>query len=145
MEINVPSDPESRVFTTERGAPVRLSNFRSVFSEARDASKLPRWVTPYTLRHTAASLLAQQGVPVTTAACLLGYDPAVYLRAYIHLYPGDLRAAADALEVARQAMGRTWLISPAVAGTYSGDVEGHAGNSRGRPKLSSSVSARIAI
>ena len=129
MEINVPSDPESRVFTTERGAPVRLSNFRSVFSEARDASKLPRWVTPYTLRHTAASLLAQQGVPVTTAACLLGYDPAVYLRAYIHLYPGDLRAAADALEVARQAMGRTW---PDLLPTR-GDVQ------RGRRKVTRGI------
>ena len=96
METNVPSDPESRIFTTERGAPVRLSNFRSVFSEARDTAELPSWVTPYTLRHTAASLLAQQGVPVTTAASLLGHDPAIYLRTYAHLYPGDLRAAADA-------------------------------------------------
>ena len=135
MEINVPSDPESRVFTTERGAPVRLSNFRSVFSEARDASKLPRWVTPYTLRHTAASLLAQQGVPVTTAACLLGYDPAVYLRAYIHLYPGDLRAAADALEVARSGDGPNVAdLSPRGAGTYSGDVERSRGEFAGKTK-----------
>jgi integrase len=141
METNVPSDPESRIFTTERGSPVRLSNFRSVFSEARDTAELPSWVTPYTLRHTAANLLAQQGVPVTTAASLLGHDPAIYLRTYAHLYPGDLRAAADALEVARSGDGSNISdLSPRDAGTS----KAHAGNSRGRSKVSNSEPTRIA-
>ena len=142
MEINVPSDPESRIFTTERGAPVRLSNFRSVFSEARDASKLPRWVTPYTLRHTAASLLAQQGVPVTTAAVCLAMT-----RRSISAPTSTSTRATSAQQRTRsrsrvQAMGRTWLISPRGG---AGTPKGHTGNSRGRSKLSSSVSARIAI
>jgi integrase len=58
-------------------------------------------VTPYTLRHTCASLLAQRGVPVVTATAITGHDPAMYLRTYTHLYPGDLQDAAAALESAR--------------------------------------------
>ena len=56
------------------------------------------------LRHTAASLLAQSGVPVAAAAASLGHDPAIFLRAYAHLYPGDLGAVADAMDAARTAV-----------------------------------------
>ena len=50
----------------------------------------------------ADSLIAQQGVPVSAAAAALGHDPAIFLRTYAHLYPGDLRGVADAMDVARQ-------------------------------------------
>jgi hypothetical protein len=46
-------------------------------------------------------LLAKRGVPVATAAALMGHDPAMYLRTYTHLYPGDLQRAANAQESAR--------------------------------------------
>ncbi len=62
---------------------------------------LPPWITPYTLRHTCASLLARQGVHPTVAADVLGHDPAVYLRTYAHLYPEDRARAAAALDAAR--------------------------------------------
>ena len=62
------------------------------------------WATPYVLRHTAASLLAQSGVPVTAAAASLGHEPAIFLRTYAHLYPGDLAAVADAMDAARSAV-----------------------------------------
>jgi hypothetical protein len=45
--------------------------------------------------------MAQSGVPVTAAAAALGHDPAVFLRTYAHLYPGDLKAVADAMDLAR--------------------------------------------
>ena len=44
------------------------------------------------------------GVPVSTAAAALGHDPAIYLRIYAHLYPGDLRSAADAMDAVRTAV-----------------------------------------
>ena len=65
---------------------------------------LPGWATPYVLRHTAASLLAQSGVPVTAAAASLGHNPAIFLRTYAHLYPGGLGAVADAMDAARSAV-----------------------------------------
>ena len=52
----------------------------------------------------AASLLAQSGVPVTAAAASLGHDPAIFLRTYAHLYPGDLGTVADAMDAARAAV-----------------------------------------
>jgi len=79
---------------------------------AVEQAGLPPSATPYVLRHTAASLMAQQGVPVSTAAAALGHDPAIYLRTYAHLYPGDLRSAADAMDAVRLAA-RTGKTTPA--------------------------------
>lgn len=98
---NVGAGPEALVFTTTGGQPVRLRNFRRLFSETVQAAGLTAWITPYTLRHTCASLLARQGVHPTVAADILGHDPAVYLRTYPHLYPEDRARAASALEAAR--------------------------------------------
>ncbi len=98
---NVGADPEALVFTTPGGQPLRLRNFRRLFSQVVSSAGLPAWVTPYTLRHTCASLLARQGVHPAVAADILGHDPAVYLRTYAHLYPEDRARAATALDAAR--------------------------------------------
>ena len=45
--------------------------------------------------------MAQRGVPVSAAAAALGHDPAIFLRTYAYLYPGDLRAVADATDLIR--------------------------------------------
>lgn len=95
-------DPDPLLFTTLSGDPVRLSNWRHrVWNPAAKKLNFPKWATPYALRHTAASLLAQRGVPVSAAAASLGHDPAIFLRTYAHLYPGDLRSVADAMDRAR--------------------------------------------
>ena len=73
--------------------------------KARAEAGLPEWVTPYTFRHTTASLLAHSGVGPHVAAKMLGNDPAVYLRTYAHLYPEDLRSAACALDGLRTTEG----------------------------------------
>jgi hypothetical protein len=91
-----------------RSVMVRMSNWRhKVWNPAALELELPQWATPYVLRRTAASLMAQQGVPVSAAAAALGHDPAIFLRTYAHLYPGDLRAVADAMDVARQSAHRS--------------------------------------
>jgi integrase len=97
-----PSDSDALIFTTPSGDPVRLSNWRHrVWQPAADELGFPSWATPYVLRHTAASLMAQRGVPVSAAAASLGHDPAIFLRTYAHLYPGDLRSVANAMDGAR--------------------------------------------
>lgn len=94
------------LFTTPTGTPLRGSNFRNgPLRKAVLASGVTTPVTPYTFRHTAASLLAKASVPASTAAAMLGHDPAVFLRTYAHLYPEDLRVAADALERIRTGVG----------------------------------------
>ena len=102
LAAHVDDDPLALIFTTQSGTPVRISNWRhKVWQPAADKLELPKWATPYVLRHTAASLMAQRGVPVSAAAAALGHDPAIFLRTYAHLYPEDLRAVADAMDRAR--------------------------------------------
>ncbi|HTU36672.1 MAG TPA: tyrosine-type recombinase/integrase [Acidimicrobiales bacterium] len=102
LSAHVDGDPEALLFTTPSNTPVRISNWRhKVWQPAAERLALPSWATPYVLRHTAASLMAQRGVPVSAAAAALGHDPAIFLRTYAHLYPGDLRAVADAMDVVR--------------------------------------------
>jgi integrase len=63
MAANVASDQDAPIFSTPTGTRVRLSNWRQkVWQPAIKKSGLPDNVTPYVLRHTAASLMAQQGV-----------------------------------------------------------------------------------
>jgi len=124
LKTSVDGDPEAPMFTMKSGTRLRLSNFRSVWDAACDRAGLPDWATPYVLRHTAASLMAQRGVPVTTAAAVLGHDPSIYLSTYAHLYPGDLRAAAAAMDDAR---------SDARSGKRNvAAFKSHAGIARGR-------------
>jgi integrase len=102
VETYVEPSAAAFLFTTPLGDPVRMSNWRHrVWDPAAAELKFPQWATPYVLRHTAASLLAQQGVPVSAAAASLGHDPAIFLRTYAHLYPGDLRSVANAMDDAR--------------------------------------------
>ncbi len=69
-----------------------MSNWRHrVWEPAAVKLQPPKWATPYVLRHTAASLLAQQGVPVMAAAASLGHDPAIVLRTYATSTPATSR------------------------------------------------------
>jgi len=104
LDEHVANRPDASIFSATDGSMVRLSNWRHrIWQPAVEQAGLPSGSTPYVLRHTAASLMAQQGVPVSTAAAALGHDPAIYLRTYAHLYPGDLRSAADAMDAVRTA------------------------------------------
>jgi integrase len=54
-------------------------------------------VTPHTLRHTAATWLMQQGVPVWEAAGFLGMSPAMVEQTYGHHHPAHMRGAVEAI------------------------------------------------
>ncbi|MGD1098450.1 MAG: site-specific integrase [Bryobacteraceae bacterium] len=59
--------------------------------------KLPRGVSLHSLRHTYASILIKQGVPITTISAMLGHtDPATTMRIYAHMLPGGESEAAEA-------------------------------------------------
>jgi integrase len=88
---------DSAAFRSPLGYDFRQSNFRHAVKLAARNAKLPDWVTPYTLRHTCATILARAGVPVHVAAAYMGHDPAVFLRTYAHLFANDLSAAAQAI------------------------------------------------
>ena len=76
LEAHVDDRADAPIFTTPTGDRVRLSNWRHrVWQPAVTQLEFPAWATPYVLRHTAASLMAQSGVPVTAAAAHSGTTP----------------------------------------------------------------------
>ena len=89
------------VFTNRAGGPVSPQNFlRREFYLALERAGLPR-VRFHDLRHTAASLVLAQGVPIPQVSRLLGHsDPSVTLRVYAHALPDREHEAADALSAA---------------------------------------------
>lgn len=51
------------------------------------------------LRHTAATLLMAEGVPIKVASEMLGHaDIGITLRAYSHVLPGMQQQAAEAMD-----------------------------------------------
>ena len=96
------SSRSRRSWRSSAGSPVRIANWRhGVWQPAANEIGRPAWATPYVLRHTAASLLAQRGVPVSAVAAALGHDPAMFLRTYAHLYPGGLGSGRRCDDVIR--------------------------------------------
>lgn len=84
------------VVVDELGNPMRPERYGDLFQAHARAAKLPR-IRLHDLRHTAASLLKSKGVPMLTAASLLGHDPMIFAKVYGHDYEEDLRRASDAL------------------------------------------------
>jgi len=82
-----------------------LGNWRKrVFTPAKTAAGTPD-ATPYTLRHSFASLLIWEGRPITYVAAQLGHSPAMTLRTYAHVFEEfedvDRTSAEAAIERAR--------------------------------------------
>jgi integrase len=93
--------PNDYVFTSRTGSPLRSGNFRrDVFDPAARATGLDG-LTPHELRHTAASVLVDQGANVLAGARQLGHaDPSVTLRIYADLFDDHLDEVADRLDQA---------------------------------------------
>ena len=95
-------DPESLVFTGERGAAVSQANFRKrVFQPAAERAKVLRDGEPPTvhdLRHTAISLWLQRGLTPFEVAKMVGHtDLKMIERRYGHLYEHALQEKIDRL------------------------------------------------
>lgn len=84
------------VVVNEVGVPMRPERYGDLFQAHAAAANLPR-IRLHDLRHTAATLLKSKGVPMLTAASLLGHDPMIFAKVYGHDYEDDLRRASDAL------------------------------------------------
>jgi integrase len=93
--------PDDLVFTSPRGEVMRNHNFRRrVFTPAAVAIGVPG-LTPYNLRHTAASIAVQAGANVKAVQSMLGHaSAAMTLDVYAGLFGDDLDAVADRLDEA---------------------------------------------
>ncbi len=88
-------DPQ--VFLSRDGRalhPNRVHNTWTTVRRKAEAAGLPR-LKFHELRHTHASIMLAQGVPVVDVARRLGDTPETVLRVYAHAIPGQDRAAAE--------------------------------------------------
>lgn len=97
---HVASEADALVFTSPKGEPLRISNWRRrVWRPACQASGMPDGLRIHDLRHTAASLLVSAGANVKVVQRHLGHSTATQtLDRYAHLFTEDLEAVADRLD-----------------------------------------------
>jgi integrase len=83
------------VFVTETGAPIHFSDLVKQFKGALKKAELPN-IRFHDLRHTAATLLLADGVPLVTVSKILGHSsPAITATIYAHALD-DHKASAIA-------------------------------------------------
>ena len=86
------------MFTTAIGTPLDPDNVRRYVSRLTTAAGLGHW-TPTELRHSAASLLLAQGMPLEVVSEVLGHSSIRITKdVYGHLMRPQLRSAADAMD-----------------------------------------------
>lgn len=78
------------------GNPITPAAFSTAFQRHAAAAELPR-IRLHDMRHSAISILLQQGVPVVTVARLAGHDPAMTMSVYGHATDDTARLATDLL------------------------------------------------
>jgi integrase len=88
-------DESEPLFTTTRqDRPLSGSNWRTVWDAAVKAAGVPA-CSPHVCRHTAASWLVQDGVPLFDVQALLGHESHQTTQRYSHLAP-DAHASVQA-------------------------------------------------
>lgn len=86
------------VFASRVGTPITASNIRRDFRKLLKESGLPK-IRFHDLRHTAASLMLNHGIPVLIASKRLGHSkPSVTIDIYGHLMPSKQEEAADLMD-----------------------------------------------
>lgn len=91
---------EDLLFTWEDGRPVRPDFITKVFVKSQTGLQVPR-LKLHELRHTHATMLLREHVPVHIVAKRLGHkDPSVTLNTYADAIPDDDGRAADAFSQA---------------------------------------------
>ena len=86
------------MFSNERGQPLWRSHIRKAWIEILKRAGLPS-MRVHDLRHTAASLLLADGVPVKVVSEALGHsDVTTTLRIYAHVIEGAQEQAASTMD-----------------------------------------------
>jgi len=85
------------VFRTPLGTPIDPDNFRNGMYRATEQAGIGRW-SPHALRHSAASFLIAQGVPMKIVSEMLGHSSIrITADVYGHLFDDAGAVAADAM------------------------------------------------
>ena len=86
------------VFPSGAGTPITASNIRRAFRKLLAVSGLPK-IRFHDLRHTAASLMLNHGIPVLIVSNRLGHSkPSITIDVYGHLIPSRQEEAAHLMD-----------------------------------------------
>ena len=86
------------VFATTTGTPMDAQNLRKVFVAILREAGLPE-VRFHDLRHSAASLMLNHGVPVLVVSKILGHaNPSITMNVYAHLYSESVGIAGQLMD-----------------------------------------------
>jgi site-specific recombinase XerD len=100
------------VFLDDAGSPFNHARLHRRLVDSCKTAGL-REIGWHALRHTFASHLAMQGVPLGAVQVLLGHSSITITMRYAHLAPATLRSAVDLLTPERggvgQPVGNRWL------------------------------------
>lgn len=92
---------EGDILFTRDGRPLRDGHYNAILKRALKAAGMPEDVVTYRgLRHSVASALASQGVPLATLQSILRHraGSSVTMNTYVHSTPEDARVAASILD-----------------------------------------------
>lgn len=86
------------IFPSSAGTPLTASNIRRDFRKLLKASGLPK-IRFHDLRHTAASLMLNHGIPVLIVSKRLGHSkPSITIDVYGHIIPSRQEEAAQLMD-----------------------------------------------
>jgi integrase len=86
------------MFPNMRGGVHRRNSVTGIFRRYLEEAELPR-IRFHDLRHTAAVMMLNSGVPVNVVSQILGHkDSAMTLRRYAHVISGAQQIAADRID-----------------------------------------------
>jgi len=87
------------VFTNRLGYPIDRGSIYRQFKQFASLSGLPNGMTFHDLRHTAASLLLANGMPIPLVSEMLGHSsPAITLQIYSHAVPNSQHQLAEKMD-----------------------------------------------
>lgn len=82
-----------------KAIPWRPRTIQARFHRALGRAGITRnGLSPHSLRHTYATTLVDEGIPITDVAALLGHANVATTSAYLHVSPKHLERAANALD-----------------------------------------------
>ena len=97
-ELNIDYSPETRIFTASNGDKLNPNSVTKFFHKFVEKYDLPS-CSVHTLRHTNASILLSENLPITAVSSRLGHsNPEITFRYYAHQMSDDNRRAANKIE-----------------------------------------------
>jgi site-specific recombinase XerD len=90
---------DEALFVNRHGSPMRPQSIRSKLRRYATDIGLARRITPHMLRHTAATLLIEQGVDIRFVQRLLGHSSIATTEIYTHVSDEALRVTLERADV----------------------------------------------